>query len=418
MLSPLQEQTMTGKMAAPTAVLERIQIVDVLRGMALGGILIANMADFTSPFYSLSLDVLWPEAWNRAVLAFIDIFVTGNFFTIFSFLFGLGLALQMIRLEARGISFAPVYVRRQGILLCIGLGHGLLVWYGDILAPYAIFGCFLLLFRRQAPMKLVLLAAVLVCGPIVISIARMSMAPDMVLLAQGSSSVDPNAMAAAQHVISVYAHGSWTEIFRLRAEELITNYNGWIGRSYGTTVFAMFLLGLAAGRANVFNNLERQMRLIRICWYVGGIWIVIRIAGVVYFPALESRTGAIALYEVQKIAHIFICLFYIASVILLARNERWKRVLSLLAAPGRMALTNYLLQSIVFTTLCNSYGLGLFGRISPLTGLGIAVAFFACQVLASNWYLSRYRFGPAEWLWKSLTYGKSQTFLRTHSSAF
>jgi uncharacterized protein len=402
--------------ASPTGVPDRIEVVDVLRGFALGGILIANMADFTSPFYYIPLSALWPEAWNLGVLAFIQIFVTGNFFTIFSFLFGLGLALQMLRLEARGVHFVPLYLRRQAILLCIGLAHGVLIWYGDILAAYALFGCLLLLFRRRPPMQLLVLSAVLIAAPLAVSITRMIVTPAAFTVAPVRGSIDPDAWNAAQQTIAVYARGSWSDILHQRMTELAINYHGWVGRNYGTTVFAMFLLGLAAGRADIFSHLDRYTALTRKLWSIGLLCACIMAVWTIasYIVVADSPTWDLYYFQFSKIAHVFICLFYITSVILLARQRRWKRGLSLLAAPGRMALTNYLLQSMVFTTLFNSYGLGLFGAVSPLIGFGVSIVFFAGQVLLSNWFLSRFKFGPAEWVWKSLTYGKRQPFVRTH----
>jgi uncharacterized protein len=401
--------------AVPTAVPDRIQIVDILRGFALGGILIANMTDFSTPFYYIEPRVLWPQLHNLLVLAFIQIFVTGNFFTIFSFLFGLGLALQMRRLEARGVPFVPIYLRRQAILFCFGLAQGMLVWYGDILAPYALFGCALLLFRHWPPRRLVVLAACLILVPFTVSVTRMLLSPGAFLAAQGDHTNDAAALAAAQQVIAVYAHGSWMDIFRQRLGDLMVDYHGWLGRNYGLTVFSMFLLGLAAGVSSFFNNLDRFIPIIRKLWYIGVTCLCVSAAWTVMSSMDPEHSAVLDLvyYQFLKIANIFICLFYVASVILLARNRRWHAALSILRAPGRMALTNYLLQALVFTTLFNSYGLGLFGNVSPLAGFGLSLLFYAGEVAASNWFLSRFKFGPAEWVWKSLTYGRRQAFVRT-----
>jgi uncharacterized protein len=397
--------------AAPLQLPERIAFVDILRGFALGGILAANMADFTSPFYYVPLSALWPELHNRIALALVQLFVSNNFFTIFSFLFGLGLALQMMRLEARGVRFVPIYLRRQGILFCIGAAHGLLIWYGDILAPYALFGCLLLLFRRQSPARLLVLASGLVLAPIGLSVLRMTAYAG--IAAASAQHTQADGMDAALRVISIYAHGSWLEIFRLRAHELMINYNGWIGRNYGVTVFAMFLLGLSAGRLNIFGDMRPWLPLARSLWMIGLACLLLAAAGTLADGVIHGMPPALDLgfYQFMKIAHIFISFFYISSLMLLAQRPRIVYWLSFLAAPGRMALTNYLLQSVFFTTLFNSYGLGVFGAISPAAGLMLTVIFFSAQIVMSNWFLSRFRFGPVEWMWKSLTYGKRQPFI-------
>ncbi|HLP17694.1 MAG TPA: DUF418 domain-containing protein [Bacteroidota bacterium] len=403
--------------AIPSKMPERIAVVDILRGFALGGILAANMADFTSPYFAAPLEVLWPQTHNRIVLGLIEIFVINNFFTIFSFLFGLGLALQMMRLEARGIRFVPLYLRRQSVLLAIGLLQGLFIWYGDILAPYALFGCLLLLVRRLDPKRLALIAAAFILIPVTISLVRLT-------VTQPASHVSPalsdpvmisGAITEASRVTQIYAHGSWSEIFTQRANELVINYNGWIGRSYGLTVAAMFLLGLAAGKLKLFQSPELFRSFARrfrvpglVCLFITGAGVTIRMTSA---PGTLPFVAELIFYQFMKIAHIVISFFYISSVTLLAWRPRSARMLSVLAAPGRMALTNYLLQSIICTTIFNSYGLGLFGSVSPAAGLGMTAVFFSAQVAFSNWFLSRFRFGPAEWLWKSLTYGTRQPFL-------
>jgi uncharacterized protein len=411
--SPAADATRTTE-ALSTAAPERIELVDILRGFALGGILLANMADFTSPFYSIPLQMLWPEPVNKMALAFVDIFVTNNFFTIFSFLFGLGLSLQMMRLEARGISFVPVYLRRQMILFFIGAAHGLLVWYGDILAPYALFGCLLLVFRRQSARRLALAAAALMLAPIALSIVRLGAAAHAgTALASAPSAFDAARMYAdAAQVIAVYAHGTWSEIFRLRLHELVINYNGWIGRNYGVTVFAMFLLGLAAGRMNLFGSAAQYLPLARRLQRIGLLVLIASASGTILLRTSAGFSEAFALgfYEFMKAGHIFIAFFYISTILVLAQHARIRRFLRALAAPGRMALTNYLFQSIICTSLFYSYGLGFFGSVGPAAGLVIAAAIYGVQVAASNWYLSRFRFGPVEWMWKSLTYGHRQPF--------
>jgi uncharacterized protein len=174
----------------------------------------------------------------------------------------------------------------------------------------------------------------------------------------------------------------------------------------------MMLLGLYAGKRRIFANLPEHLPFIRKLW----LWsLAIGLVGnflYVYFGAQSARTMPSPALMISLAGQTFgapaLAIFYMSSLVLLFQRPTWQRVLSPLAAVGRMALTNYLLQSIICTLLFYGYGLGLYDEVGPAGGILLAIVIYTFQVLWSNWWLRRFQFGPMEWLWRTLTYGRRQ----------
>lgn len=401
-----------GATGFPTGAQDRVVLIDAIRGFALLGILLINMHDFLSPDNYIQLERLWPGEIDKLSQWFCRVFVAGKFFTMYSFLFGLGLSLQMDRLEARGARFVPIYLRRQGILFFMGLIHGVFIWSGDILLPYSLYGCLLALFRKR-PLKLLLLSALLLATvPIVVSTFRLAENPNVSSNAFVDLPSDNQANdAKAKEAIQIYSEGSFAEIMNLRMHELIMSYNGWFGRNFGISVFTMFLLGLYAGRKRILVDITRHRKLIVAVWRWGLGAFLISVALSAYFILYEGATPywlRLSGYEFEKVSRILVCLFYVATFALLSDTRIFRGVMAYFSAPGRMGLTNYLLQSLVCTTIFYSYGFGLYGTVSPALSVVLSVIFFAFQVIVSRWFLQRFNFGPMEWIWKSMTYGAWQ----------
>ncbi|MGH9580311.1 MAG: DUF418 domain-containing protein, partial [Terriglobales bacterium] len=194
-------------------------------------------------------------------------------------------------------------------------------------------------------------------------------------------------------------------------------YLGWIGEE-----FPLLLLGLYAGRRRIFENIPAHLPFIRkVMWWGLGLGLVGNLVWVVTsemsnpaWPYLTRQVGGLFEHVVGKPA---LCFFYASVIILLAQQEVWKTRLAALAPVGRIALSNYLFQILVFAMILYSYGLGLYGKVGPAMGVALTLLIFAVQVLLSVWWVRRFRFGPAEWLWRTLTYGKLQPMRLTAAPA-
>ncbi len=399
----------------PISAGERLQIVDILRGFALLGILLVNMAIFKAPFgfgEPAMLDEL--PLLDRLAQQAITLFAEGKFFTLFSLLFGFGFAIQMLRAEQRGRPFVGRFARRLLILLVIGLIHAFLIWYGDILVSYALIGFALLLFRNARPRTLLIWAALLLLGMTVIVgglIALLEFARAVPGVAEQMRQVEQQTIAQFEQQFAedqrVYGSGSYAEIVAYRARFMPIVYFSLLFQ--WPPVLAMFLLGLYAGKRGILHDPGAHLALLRRVRFWGlTLGLALSLLVVILQARLSLLGGAMAPLLNFSIAGPVLSLGYAATIVLLAQRPAWLRRLTPLAPVGRMALTNYLLQSLIATTIFYGYGLGLYGRWGAATGLLLSLAIYALQIPFSNWWLSRFRFGPLEWLWRSLTYGRAQ----------
>jgi uncharacterized protein len=390
----------------PVTLAERIQFIDVLRGMALFGILAANMRAFFAPVDVYDqIRVLFPGRADVIAQWFVLAFCQGKFISIFSFLFGMGFAIQMSRAQAKGVPFLSFYPRRLLALALFGLIHGILIWSGDILLTYAVSGAILLLFRNRPQKTLLWWAGGLFLLPIVAS--SIFLAVYFSRWHRPSMDPKPPDMAKLHHVVDIYAHGTVPQI-------LAQNWVEWKHQA-PTTLFAiyataLFLLGMWVWRAGIVPRLkDYEPVLRRICAWCLPIGLAISMyvasAMILLPPGKISWWGFFAGILWLPGSHI-LAAGYVSGLAVLFLKEDWRRRLAPFAAVGRMALTDYLMQSVVFTLFFYHYTTGLFGHIGPAWGLVPTIVFYAMQVWFSNWWLHRYQFGPMEWLWRGMTYGK------------
>jgi uncharacterized protein len=370
---------------------------------------------------------------------------------LFSFLFGFSMALQMARIEERGGRFVRFWVRRLCVLFGIGVCHVLFLWNGDILINYALLGFVLLAFRRRAPSRLIAWAIPCLLVPIVVTVGIIgyvqrtgtlegnapppsttapttapatapNTAPTEAPTTPSTSRGAPESMfdAWVEADYEVYAHGTYGEIFvqRLYGYPVILQIT--VLYLYGG-ILGMFLLGLYAGRRRILHDSSAHAPLIRkIAGWGLAVGVVGNLASVVgnelVRPMDYSWLGVVPAVG-MTLGEPALCLFYVSGIVLLTQREAWRRRLRPLAAVGRTALSNYLLQSLICTLIFNGYGLGLYGRVSPAVGFGLTCVIFALQIPLSGWWLRRFRFGPVEWVWRSLTYGKRQPMVRRPDAA-
>jgi uncharacterized protein len=399
----------------PVAPGERIHVLDILRGFALLGILAVNMQLFSSPIYLVLTGLQhWEEPLDVAVERFIRFFAHGKFYPIFSFLFGLGMALQYERAERRGAEqFGTVYARRLFVLLGFGMVHAFLIWEGDILLVYAMFGFLLLLFVQRSKTTLLVWAGICLVLPILLTGALYLIFLLARMVPEAAAGIDAFGghelyyREKAEENIQTFAHGTYLEILRQRLANLAFLYK--ISFFYVPIIFGMFLLGLFAAKQRLFHDVPGHRSF---------FWKTVLWAGAV---GLIGNTLFYVSFEVQaedpysfwfvigtagmSLGATALALCYVSGITLLAQREWWLRRLAWLAPVGRMALTNYLAQSLICTTIFYSYGLGLFGAVGPAAGLLLTFGIFIAQIFWSRWWMSRFEFGPAERLWRRFTYG-------------
>ena len=388
---------------------ERIIVLDVLRGFALLGILTVNLPGAASSGYAWAAGLdPFPGWWDKAAEWIVDTFFSGKFNSIFSFLFGLGFTIQLTRAAERGANVNAVYVRRIGILFAMGIAHALLVWNGDVLHMYALLGLVLLALRRVSDRTVFALILVALLLPA----ARSAYSA----ITQEPWAVPRESMPARyEEETRIYQTGTYGEQVDLRYRQLAEAY-GFTTQFRGPVMFYASLLvtmlfGFYVGRRRIIQNLPEHVpwikRVMVWCFVIG---FIAAAAGATLFLFMKPTGRASLLgfsggmlYTIQR---PLLCLFYISAIALLSlKSERARTLFSPLAIVGRMPLTNYLMQSAIFTTLLYSWGLGLYGRVGPAACLGLTVIIFAVQVLYSRWWFARFRFGPMEWLWRGATYG-------------
>jgi uncharacterized protein len=396
----------TSQSPGPVSLSERIVFIDVLRGMALFGILAANMRAFFAPLDAYGeIGALFHSRADVLAQAFIDAFIQGKFITIFSFLFGMGFAIQMSRAEARGARFMGFYPRRLLALALFGLIHGLLIWAGDILLTYAFSGAILLFFRNRQQKTLLWWAGSLFALPIVVSTTFLFLYFSR--FHRRWMDPKPPDVNKFHAIINIYAHGTVRQI-------LAQNWVEW-KHALPTTLFAiyasaLFLLGMWVWRAGIVQRLDDYKPVLkRVCVWCLPVGLILNIYVAIVFATIHPGTVSLWAWSAGVLflpsAHI-LSAGYISGLALLFLREDQRRFLLPFAAVGRMALTDYLMQSVLCTLFFYHYTTGLYGRIGPALGLIPTVVLYAAQVVFSNWWLQRYRFGPMEWLWRGMTYGK------------
>ncbi|MBA4150815.1 MAG: DUF418 domain-containing protein [Verrucomicrobia bacterium] len=415
--------------ATPVSSQERNHVLDVLRGFALLGILLVNMALFSWPVYYLFSGVgVGSGPTDKIVDWVVRFFAEGKFYPLFSLLFGIGMVMQMQRAEERGVSFPRLHIRRMLALLGFGVVHAFFIWEGDILMLYALLGLVLVAFRKCKPKTLAIWIALCLPVPIVIYgglwvlMTLLSFAPGE----EGRVNMEIAKWLASQHElgaqnIEVFANGTLGEVMLQRIKNALYIYS--MSFIYAPVVFAMFLAGLYAGRRGILKNpgehlpLFRRILVFGLCVGVPGNVLLVAAHHFTIVGGEMSWSWSVAFSVALAVGCPALMLVYVSAIVLLFQRESCRGKLMLLAPVGRMALSNYLLQSIVCTTLFYSYGLGFYGSVGRAAGVVLAVVIFLLQIPLSRWWLSRFQFGPAEWLWRSVTYRRRQPMRRAVSTA-
>jgi uncharacterized protein len=405
----------------PIATPDRLPVLDVLRGVALLGILIVNMRWFTTPQDFLERGAAyWTEPSNRAVEALIALFAEMKFYSLFAMLFGAGIAIQYRRAEAAGRRMAPQQVRRMLSLLVFGALHAVFIWIGDILMTYAITGLLSFFFCRLKPLHQLISALCLICLPAVMCCMTGSMVLTASLIARGSlgAEADTPGDTIGDDVpddVRAYRSSNYWDIVRYRIRELPLFMLKTL--SILPHTLGLFLLGQYMICAGVLSRVRGSLRD-RLFWWVS--MLALGGAGTVLAFALQNAaTGSellatglrIISISIHLIAAPMLALFYALSIFMLYEVRPVRSIAFWLVTAGRMSLTNYIGQSLVCSVIFYGssifgWGMGMYARIDPVTGLVLSVAIWPVQVALSNVWLAimRMRYGPLEWVWRCVTY--------------
>ncbi len=408
----MQQQT------TPIDETSRINQLDVLRGFALLGILLMNIQSFSMP----SAAYLNPMAWgnfegiNFYTWSLLNILADSKFMGIFSILFGAGICLFAERLSQKNIPPTALHYKRNFWLLIFGLFHAHFIWYGDILVAYALCAFWVYWFRNKSPRFLVIISFLFLLLPFLYSL--------FVGYALNNHYIPEEAVneilrfwkpddAQVSREIAAYS-GDFLQQFQIRSQQALFLETDVFLTTIVWRAGGMMLLGMALYKSGILSGKASN-------------------AFYLTMAALGMFVGiALSCYGVQKnMAHdfsfeysmfigsqynywgsIFSALGYIAVINLLINHGLFISIQKRLAAVGRMAFTNYIVQSLIATFIFYGFGLGLFAQVERGQQLIIVLAIWLLQLWYSPFWLKKYSFGPLEWLWRSLTYWQKQPFRR------
>jgi uncharacterized protein len=431
----------------PVAEQERIAMLDVLRGVAIFGILLANILIFAFPAQTAGATREPVSGADAATSLFIALLIEGKFYTLFSLLFGMGLALQSARADQHTRQFRVIYLRRISVLFVIGTVHGVFFFAADILAFYAVVALIAIPFRKLAPKTLLATGVALYAAGTLALGAYVTMSPT------GAMPADPNwhevlemrraaldewndtpaALSANDNPFIVriirLLPVAELEFYEFMADEHRIFSSGTFGEMAhhrAATIFlvgmplklifvswrvlALFLIGMYFVRSSLLTRGDRSPREWKnLALSAFALGMILQLIGGVTQPAMGESVAftAVALTGIL-VGTVVLSLSYAAAVALVTATKGGTLLVRAFAAVGRTALTNYLGQSIICAVVFYSLGLGLFGQLEVTEALALTIPIFSVQLIVSTLWLRAFRFGPMEWLWRTLSYGRFQ----------
>ncbi|GMB08858.1 hypothetical protein B1no1_15680 [Thermolongibacillus altinsuensis] len=385
-----------GELYGEVVQVERIGVVDAIRGFALLGILLVNIFDFSAPVLYVEPEHFAKGMLDRWAVMFVDLFAQASFYPLFSTLFGWGAFIMLERAKRKGQPFQRIFSRRLAALFLFGCIHAFFIWHGDILMSYAMVGLFLFLFVRTSAAWLLRWSLLLFFVPNGILIV-------LLFLAWASEGdVDLSEPALAEEAIRHYRDGTWMEVLIQRWHDWLYMNNAWTLVFFLVAILPLFLFGAYIAKQQWFQRLDEHRLTIQ-------KWCLFSFLFALIFKSLPYWTekNVVTQYIQDMIGGPALSIFYLTAFSLFLRKRS-----SWLAPVGKMALTNYLLQSIICTTLFYSYGFGLYGNVRPFVALLIAIIIYVVQVIYSHWWMRSFEIGPIEWIWRAITYGEKPRLRR------
>jgi len=401
---------MTENLSMPVENNERLGNLDVIRGVALLGILLMNIQAFSMIFSAYSNPTSYGDlTGNNFIVYYLShLFADQKFMTIFSTLFGVGIVLMAENIERKGGSPGKVHYKRMFILALFGMLHAYLLWFGDILFPYAIAGMIAYTARNKTPKFLFITAFILLalCSLIML-LAGLSIpyweAEDLKLM---QAMWAPTQELIAQE--SLANLGSWTEQTEQRnfmASKMQSNVLFYLPRIIG-----LMMIGMALFKLDFFGKRYANKTLV-----VNGIVaFIVSLALIVHGNQQNflGNWGFDAMFtgiQFNYWGSIIMAYSYLCLLIVFCRSDSLIFVKNALANVGRMALSNYLSHTLICGFIFYGWGLGLYGSLDRLEQLFVVLAVWTFQLVFSTFWMNRFQFGPFEWIWRSMTYSKIQT---------
>lgn len=393
----------------------RASILDILRGFALFGIFIANSQ-------VLSGYVFLPEqAKTQLSTSTIDnvfralqfILVEGKFYSMFSLLFGIGFSIILVKQTQGRTKALAIFYRRLLVLILFGLAHLLLLWEGDILMLYGLIGLLLPLFRNCTDRTLLAWAAFLILSPILADITWLSLkwTPGHSLLQKGIAVSEGYGITDQNFGTYLFKKESgYPEVLKWCQAGIYFRYQYILDSGRIMKVLGIFLIGFYAGRKKMYENPEQHTALLKKTrkW---GFLIGIPVSLIAFYFILDDKQVprywiGLADTVCYALGVVPLSLAYVSSLVLVYLKNKEHSMLNRLAPAGRMALTNYIMQTILSVLLFYGLGFGLGTTIGYSYVWGIVIAVFTFQVLYSTIWMHYFNYGPLEWIWRMLTYGK------------
>ena len=402
----------------PVQLNERISIMDSLRGIAILGIFIANLGSGFS-FYDATLNNSGPyfHPLDKTFQFWQHVLIEGKFYSIFSLLFGWGMAIQLKRSEVKGLTPVKFMRRRLTFMFLLGLAHLLLLWTGDIVAFYALVGFVFLWIRKWSERKLFITAIVMLCLPVLIYFLRMKwnvlLAPAGLLYGTGTTvdSYLTGSKSFDEFLINLKTENYFFQLKSLVAG-VFYRFGDLIFQSRPLKVLGMFILGYLLGRNDRYTQLIANKKLL---WTIAGAGLAIGLPANYQLSKL-METGLYYQLKIegfyQSIAYALgvapLALAYVALFFLFAQTGVGKKITSVLQPVGKMAFTNYITHSLIGTIVFYGAGFGLAREVGPVYYTMLALLVFIGQIIVSTVWLKYFNYGPIEWLWRSATYKKWQ----------
>lgn len=395
---------------SPVKPAARFVVLDALRGFALIGICMANFPEFSLyTFQPAEVASAMPlAAADRVTRFLLYLFVDGKFYTLFSLLFGLGFSIILSNAHRRGNSGLPVFYRRMTVLAMIGALHLMFVWSGDILLLYALLGMVLPLFRNASGRVLLMASAFCLLLPVVIDLSV-----ELAGISLSAPVVDAQWRVCADYGITRDNFGYWLrdaesygQVFQFLLQGALVRVQELVDGNRYFKVLGLFLMGFYIGRSRIYADIAANGRLLRrVAAY--GFAIGLPLSCLYALDCMAGYRFGMTVHTVAYTVSVYPLGFaYAAAFCLLYERQPRLALWRWLAAPGRMALTNYIGQSVMGAALFYGIGLGWGAGVGLLDTEVIVVAVLAVQAVFSHVWLGFFRFGPLEWLWRMLTYGK------------
>lgn len=385
---------------------DRIVALDAIRGFALFGIMFVNMTWFTG-FAVLSPEQrkgLGTERIDEIVYWLVHVLVDGKFWSIFAFLFGVGVAIQYRRSQKSGQQFTGLFVRRLSILLSIGLAHAAFLWFGDIVSLYAAAGFVLLIFVARSDRTVLIWGGILLVAPIL----QMAIWLVVHLLTGDPNARDPG--HGPGELLYLFGEGSYVQVFSanwefLKERWVIAVYDGRFLKLAG-----LFLIGWWAGKRDIFHYPMNHKRLLYgVLLFALFIGLPANLVAFTAFPGVSLRPPSVSGWVVESVKTIGIpalALGYVSLLLLCFSAFPKTRFERMLAVTGRLSLTNYVMQSALGILMFYGYGFGQWGQIGVTWSIALILVTFGLQFVFSWIWLHFFHYGPLEWAWRCLTYGR------------